>query len=62
MADQTKRMNCPKCGALMNHHGEKLVEPRSAEEARRMQSSPVGLIEEIHACAKCGAVASRAGA
>ena len=62
MADQTTRMNCPKCGAPMNHHGEKLVEPQSAEEARRMQASPVGLIEEIHTCTKCGAVASRAGA
>ena len=61
MADKLK-MSCPVCGVPMNHHGEKLVEPRSAEEARRMQSSPVGLIEEIHACPRCGAVASRAGA
>jgi ribosomal protein S27AE len=62
MTDQATQMICPRCGVPMNHHGEKLVEPRNAEEASRMKPSLDGLIEEIHACPKCGGVGSRPGA
>jgi len=55
-------MRCPRCGGVMNHHGEKLIEPRDAAEARRMDPSLGGLIEEMHTCPACGANASRPGA
>ena len=46
----------------MNHHAEKLVEPRDPGEASRMDLQLGGLIEEFHGCPKCGFVDSRSGA
>ncbi len=43
-------MHCPACGARMNHHAEKIVYPSDA---------PAGLVEELYACPRCGASASR---
>ena len=48
-------MQCPKCGATMNRHAEKVVHrgtgPADAELG--------GALEEMHACPRCGYVASR---
>jgi len=52
-------MFCPRCKAPMNHHAEKLVEPRDAEEAARMDFALGGLVEECYACPACGESASR---
>ncbi|HEV8453991.1 MAG TPA: hypothetical protein VGQ24_03820 [Gemmatimonadales bacterium] len=52
-------MTCPKCGAEMNRHAEKLVYPESAAEARRADPVLGGLIEETHACPACGNVVAR---
>jgi len=51
-------MVCPKCGATMNHHAEKLV---YTGETRGPGVDPVlgGVMEEMHACPRCGYVASR---
>jgi predicted RNA-binding Zn-ribbon protein involved in translation (DUF1610 family) len=46
----TNRLRCPKCGAEMNRHAEKLVYSDPAIDE---------LIEEIHACPRCGNVESR---
>jgi ribosomal protein S27AE len=54
-------MICPKCGAVMNHHAEKLVEPRDAIEAARMDPRLGGMIQEVHGCPRCGAMAARPG-
>ena len=43
------RLQCPRCGAEMNRHAEKLVYTENAAE----------LLEEIHACPRCGNVESR---
>ena len=59
MAMQTRKMICPKCGAEMNHHADKLVYPGSPEEAKKMNDALGGVIEETHGCPQCGAVASR---
>lgn len=53
------RLRCPKCGAEMNRHAEKLVYPGSAAEARRADTLLGGLIEETHACPACGNVEAR---
>jgi len=54
-------MICPYCGAEMNQHGEKLMEPRTAEEALRMDPKLGALVEEFHTCPKCGKGAARPG-
>lgn len=55
---QAETMICPRCGAVMNCHAEKPVDPASAEEARAAERG-VGILEETHYCPRCGAVASR---
>lgn len=54
-------MKCPACGVTMNHHAEKPMEPRNAEEAEAAASGMGCLIEEVHTCPACGGVASRPG-
>jgi len=58
---QTKRMICAYCGAEMNQHAEKLIEPRTAEEARKVDPELGVLIEEFHSCPNCGKGAQRSG-
>jgi ribosomal protein S27AE len=53
------RLRCPKCGAEMNRHAEKLVHPESAAELRLVDPALGGLLEETHACPRCGNVESR---
>jgi predicted RNA-binding Zn-ribbon protein involved in translation (DUF1610 family) len=52
-------MKCPRCGAEMNHHADKLIEPTSQEEAERMDAALGGMVEEMFACPNCGYVDSR---
>jgi ribosomal protein S27AE len=59
MATQKNKMICPKCGAEMNHHADKLVHPVTAADARDVNVTLGGLIEETHSCPKCGGVESR---
>jgi ribosomal protein S27AE len=51
-------MICPKCGGTMNQHGEKVV---YTGDPRGPGVDPVlgGVIEEMHACPRCGYVESR---
>ena len=53
---------CPGCGAVMNHHAEKLVDLVDAGEAGRFDLALGGLLEEMHACPACGNVESRPSA
>lgn len=53
------KLRCPKCGAEMNRHAEKLVHPADLVEARRIDPALGGLLEETHACPRCGNVESR---
>jgi hypothetical protein len=43
----------------MNHHADKLVNPVTAEEAKKINAALGGIIEETHYCPGCGAVESR---
>ena len=58
MSPSTK-LRCPKCGAEMNRHAEKLVYCDSSRDAGRIDPELGGLIEETHACPRCGNVESR---
>jgi ribosomal protein S27AE len=52
--EKAERMICPRCGAEMNHHADKLI-----YAARGPEGSDV---QEFHSCPACGASASRAAA
>jgi len=52
-------MICPDCGVAMNHHAEKLLDPRNAHEAARTDPALGGIIEEMHTCPQCGIGQSR---
>lgn len=47
------------CGADMNRHAEKLVQPQDAADLGLVDSALGGLLEETHACPRCGNVESR---
>jgi ribosomal protein S27AE len=48
------KMICPKCGALMNHHCDKLV-----YTGETSATEPGGIIAEFHSCPECGSGATR---
>ena len=48
---ETDKMNCPDCGAEMNHHADKLDYGTDAEAG--------GLVIEAHTCPDCGRTATR---
>jgi len=53
------KLHCPRCGAEMNRHAEKLVYPESPEEARRVDPGLGGLIQATFGCPNCGNVEAR---
>jgi predicted RNA-binding Zn-ribbon protein involved in translation (DUF1610 family) len=59
MAKQESKMICPACGDDMNHHADKLIHPATLEDARNLNATLGGLVEEIHGCPGCGAAESR---
>lgn len=56
---ERKPMKCPRCGVQMNAHAERLLEPRSLEEARSADPILGGVVEECFSCPGCGWAASR---
>ena len=52
------KMKCPKCGADMNCHAQKIVHGMSADSAESEANSSNANLLEFHACPKCGAAAS----
>jgi len=59
MAMQKNKMICPKCGAEMNHHADKLVDPVKPDDMKHVNPALGGVIEEMHYCPGCGTVESR---
>jgi uncharacterized protein with PIN domain len=49
-------MRCPKCGAEMNFHAEKIVYALAEEDEMCLH---YGKLLEFHACPRCGASATR---
>ena len=54
-----QRMRCPKCGTEMNRHAEKVVHAGSAADLGLVDAALGGLLEETHACPRCGNIESR---
>lgn len=55
----TLKLICPKCGAEMNHHADKLIYCDEGRSPATSDPSLGGVIEETHNCPGCGAIASR---
>jgi hypothetical protein len=56
-ASRTSPLTCPRCGAAMNHHAEKLV--LTGEPDPRVDPDLGGYIRELHSCPGCGHLESR---
>jgi len=55
---KTTKMICPNCGHEMNFHAEKVNQ--SARAGLESDSAEFGgVVEEIHTCPACGAIATR---
>jgi predicted RNA-binding Zn-ribbon protein involved in translation (DUF1610 family) len=52
-------MTCASCGATMNPHAEKPVDPVTRAETQSVDAGVDALIEQIHQCPGCGNVQSR---
>ena len=53
------KMKCPKCGADMNFHAQKIVHGMSNYGAESEADTSNTTLLEFHACPNCGAAASR---
>lgn len=58
MADDRK-MRCPRCGAAMNHHANKLVSPTEPDADGNIDPVFGGMIQETHTCPACAYVEFR---
>jgi NAD(P)H-dependent FMN reductase len=52
-------LSCPACGAEMNHHADKVLQPSGAVDGAPVDPALGGVVEEMHACPACGASAAR---
>jgi len=59
MVADARPMICPRCGAEMNHHADKLVHPTGPADAACMDTVMGGIVDEAHTCPACGTNASR---
>jgi ribosomal protein S27AE len=53
---RTARLRCPKCGAEMNHHADKPVEPVNRREAALVDPALGAVVQQTHGCPACGNV------
>lgn len=58
MAQAAQRMQCPKCGAQMNAHAQKLIVTANTREPG-FDPQLGGFLEEANACPNCGNVEAR---
>ena len=56
----TDKMNCPACGAEMNHHADKLDYGVAPDEAADTEEGVP--VVEAHTCPACGHTATRPAA
>jgi hypothetical protein len=51
-----EKMKCPRCGAEMNHHADKLLASDSELSSKTVLGSA---LMQLHSCPACGSSASR---
>ena len=59
MSTEASPVMCPRCGAEMNHHADKLLHPTGPVDDASVDRVLGGIVEELHTCPACGAGASR---
>jgi ribosomal protein S27AE len=59
MTTTANNMICSRCGGGMNHHCDKLVYATDFQDMKLTDPALGGIIDEFHACPKCGTVVSR---
>ena len=47
-------MQCPRCGAAMNHHADKVVTPVTDQEFAQADEVFGGVVKQAHLCPSCG--------
>lgn len=52
-------MKCPRCGAEMNMHAEKVDYTAALKDPKAVDPVLGGVVKEFHTCSKCGGSASR---
>jgi len=57
-----KKMICPRCGAEMNRHAEKIDYAAGRGEPDAFDPELGGVVEEFHTCPGCGLTLSRRAA
>lgn len=55
---QAKKMNCPDCGAEMNHHAMKI--DYGVDDPKFIDAVFGGALKEAHTCPECGRTELRA--
>ena len=55
----TTKMICPDCGDEMNFHAEKINQSARADSESDASAEFGGVVEEIHTCPRCAAIATR---
>jgi ribosomal protein S27AE len=60
MSPTSKSIICPKCGATMNWHADKVVQGPAFRQGLEAEAALGGVVLEMYSCPACGANASRA--
>ena len=55
---ELSKMDCPNCGAPMNHHGDKMVYGAGQPDLPELPEDG-GVVQEFHSCPACGHSAAR---
>ena len=56
------RLRCPKCGAEMNHHADKVDYTAGLDDPRAVDPFLGGVLQQVHTCPNCGNVEMRRAA
>jgi ribosomal protein S27AE len=51
---ENRKMTCPDCGVLMNHHASKIDYASALDDAEAIDPDLGGIVEEAHTCPACG--------
>jgi hypothetical protein len=56
---KTPQMICPDCKVEMNYHAEKLDYMAAETDPDALDPDLDGILEEVHACPRCGQMGTR---
>lgn len=54
MSTKRTAVRCPDCDIELNYHGDRIIQPRTPEEARLYDDELGGVVIERHCCPECG--------